>query len=121
MWAARLFRPYLLGHKCIVYTYHSACTSLLHGSHPFAKLARWVLIIQELDLDIKHRPGRSNANADVLSCVPVQCSDGDSEYMSHVYLPELAGKQRDDPELDTIFVYLQDGVLPKNEVVARRC
>ena len=56
VWAARLFRPNLLGHKCIAYTDHSACTSLLNSSHPSAKLARWALIIQELDLEIKHRP-----------------------------------------------------------------
>ena len=130
VWASRLFRPYLLGHKCIVYTDHAACTSLLHGSHHSAKLARWALIIQELDLDIKHRPGRSNANADALSRVPVQCaqveidaecdSDGDLAYTSHVSLPELAKKQQEDPELASIFVYLQNGVLPENEVAARR-
>ena len=38
VWASRLFRPYLLGHKCVVYTDHAACTSLLDGSHPSAKL-----------------------------------------------------------------------------------
>ena len=32
--AARLFRPYLLGHHCVVYTDHSACTSLLNCRHP---------------------------------------------------------------------------------------
>ena len=88
------------------------------------------LIIQVLELDIKYRPGRSNANADVLSCVPVQCAQveidaecgggGDPESTSHVSLPELAKKQRDDPELAPIFAYLQNGVLPENEVVARR-
>lgn len=41
VWAARLFRPYLLDHHCIVYTDHAACTSLLNCKHPSAKLARW--------------------------------------------------------------------------------
>ena len=75
VWAARLFRPYLLGHKCIVYTDHSTCTSLLSSSHPSAKLARWAMIIQELDLEIKHRSGKSNANADALSRIPPQATD----------------------------------------------
>ena len=70
VWAARLFRPYLLGHKCMVYTDHSACTSLLNINHPSAKLARWALIIQELNLEIKHRPGKSNTNVDALSRKP---------------------------------------------------
>ena len=37
VWAAKLFRPYLLGRRCIVYTDHSACTSLLNIRHPSAK------------------------------------------------------------------------------------
>ena len=68
VWVARLFRPYLLGHKRIVYTDHSACTSLLNCNHPSA---RWALIVQELDLEIKHRSGKSNANADAFILLPI--------------------------------------------------
>lgn len=50
--AVKHFCAYLLGHRCIVYTDHAACTSLLNRSHPSAKLARWALMIQEMDLDI---------------------------------------------------------------------
>ena len=39
VWAVKHFRAYLLGHRCIVYTDHAACTSLLNRSHPSAKLA----------------------------------------------------------------------------------
>ena len=51
-------------------TDHSACTSLLNASRPSAKLARWAMIIQELDLEIRHRPGRTNLNVDALSRNP---------------------------------------------------
>ena len=51
-------------------TDHSACTSLLNASRPSAKLARWAMIIQELDLEIRHRPGKTNLNADALSRNP---------------------------------------------------
>ena len=57
VWAVKHFRAYSLGHKCIVYTDHAACTSLLSCSHPSAKLARWALVIQEMDLDIRHCSG----------------------------------------------------------------
>ena len=126
----QLTYPYLLGHKCITYTDHSACTSLLNSSYPSAKLARWALIIQELDMEIKHRPGGSNGNADALSRVPVQCAHVEVERRSadssgsgsefSVNLLELAEKQRDDSEFAPIFAYLQDGVLPENAVLARR-
>ena len=43
VWACKYFRPYLLGHHCLVLTDHSACTSLLNASSPSAKLARWAM------------------------------------------------------------------------------
>ena len=52
-------------------TNHVACTSLLNSSNPSAKLARWAMIIQEMDLDIQYRPGNANHSADALSRDPV--------------------------------------------------
>ena len=53
--------------------------------------------------------------------IDAECdSDGDLAYTSHVSLPELAKKQQEDPELASIFLYLQNGVLPENEVAACR-
>ena len=70
VWAAKHFRPYLLGHHCTVFTDHSACLALLNSPHPSAKLARWAMCIQELDLDMRHKPGKHNTNADALSQNP---------------------------------------------------
>ena len=61
-------KHFLLGHKCVVYTDHAACTLLLNTPHPSAKLACWVMIMQEMNLEIK---GKGNTNADVLSHNPV--------------------------------------------------
>ena len=52
---------------CVVYTDHT-CTSLLNTP---AKLAHWPMIVQEMNLEIKHRAGKGNTNADVLSRNPV--------------------------------------------------
>ena len=76
VWAARYFRPYLLGHRTIVYTDLSACVSVLSSARPSGKLARWALTIQELNLIIKHRAGKLNGNADALSRNP--CKDSSS-------------------------------------------
>ena len=70
VWAVKYFRAYLLGHPCTVLTDHAACLSLLNTPRPSAKLARWAMAIQEMDLLIKHRSGRSNAGADALSRHP---------------------------------------------------
>ena len=67
VWAAKYFRAYLLGHHCLVLTDHAACTSLLNSSNSSTKLARWAMIIQEMDLDIQYQPGNANHSADALS------------------------------------------------------
>lgn len=70
VWAVKYFRTYILGHRTMVYTDHAACTSLLNSARPSGKLARWALAIQEMNLVIKHRSGKSNGNADALSRTP---------------------------------------------------
>ena len=50
-----------------MYTDHAACTSLLKTARLSGKLARWALTIQEMDLTIRHHPGKKNTNADALS------------------------------------------------------
>ena len=70
-WAAKLFRPHILGHRCVVFTDHAACMSLLGAKNPSSKLVSWAMTIQELDLDIRHRSGKSNRVADALSRNPV--------------------------------------------------
>ena len=70
VWAVKLFRPYILRWRCIVFTDHAACTSLT-AKELSSKLVRWAMIIQEFDLDIRHRAGKSNRVADALSRNPV--------------------------------------------------
>ena len=72
VWAARRFRPYILGHHITVLADHSACVPVLSSARPLGKLARWALTIQELKLMLKHRAGKlnANANADALSRNP---------------------------------------------------
>ena len=72
VWAVRHFRPYLYGHTCHLFTDHMALKSLLNTPHPSGKLARWGLTIQELDLHIHYRPGKTNKAADALSRNPCQ-------------------------------------------------
>ena len=67
VWAARHFRHYLYGHRCVIFIDHEALKSLLSIPHPSSKLARWGLILQDVDLEIKYRPGKKNSNVDTLS------------------------------------------------------
>ena len=67
VWSVKHFRHYLYGHCCIVYTDHEPLRSLLNTPHPSGKLARWGLALQEVDLVLHYRPGRTNKAADSLS------------------------------------------------------
>ena len=135
VWAVKIFRPYILERRCIVFTDHAACTSLLSTSNLSLKLARWAMAIQEHDLDIRHRSGRSNRVADALSRTPVpvfnvlQFGPTVNVVQSTVSEPQATlgqcesdvGKlQRADEELIPIFNYLENDVLPSDEKQARR-
>ena len=142
VWAVKYFRAYLLGHPCTVLTDHAACVSLLNTPRPSAKLARWAMAIQEMDLLIKHRSGKSNAGADALSRYPGGVADtnavvadsadipevdmtGDSELfelsdVTKQKLKDLSNLQRSCAQLKHMYSYLSEGTLPEEEKLARK-
>ncbi|XP_070018096.1 uncharacterized protein [Nicotiana sylvestris] len=61
------FRPYLMGAKVIVHTDHAALRYLMTKKDSKARLIRWVLLLQEFDLEIVDRKGSKNQVADHLS------------------------------------------------------
>lgn len=67
IFALEKFRSYLIGSKIIVHTDHSALKYLLTKKDAKPRLIRWILLLQEFDIEIRDKPGRENVVADHLS------------------------------------------------------
>ena len=67
VYALDKFRAYLVGSYFVIFTDHSALKYLLTKKNFKARLIRWVLLLQEFNLQIKDKKGVENVVADHLS------------------------------------------------------
>ena len=67
IFAINKFRSYLTCSKVIVFTDHAALKYLLSKKDAKPRLIRWILLLQEFDLEIKDKSGAKTVVADHLS------------------------------------------------------
>ena len=67
VYALDKFRAYLVGSDIVIFTCHFSLKYLLTKQNSKARLIRWVLLLQEFNLQIKDKKGVENVVADHLS------------------------------------------------------
>jgi len=67
VFAFEKFRSYIVNSKVIVYTDHAAIKYLLSKKDIKPRLIRWILLLQEFDVEIRDKKGVENVVADHLS------------------------------------------------------
>ena len=129
----RHFRHYLYGRHCDVFTDHESLKSLLKTPQPSGRLARWGLVLQEVDLATHYKQGKRNVLADALSRAPLSTENEfplvpAENLVTMVMEPQdssksgesnLCARQMKDPDLNQIMNYLENSTLPTEEKKAR--
>ena len=66
--ALQIWRHYLIGNKCEIYTDHKSLKYIFTQSELNLRQRRWLELIKEYNLDLHYHPGKANVVADALSC-----------------------------------------------------
>jgi len=65
--ALKIWRHYLIGHKCEIYTDHKSLKYIFTQSDLNLRQCIWLELIKDYDLEIHYHPGKANVVADALS------------------------------------------------------
>nr|GEV55471.1 putative reverse transcriptase domain-containing protein [Tanacetum cinerariifolium] len=67
VFALRLWRHYLYGTKCVVFTDHKSLQYILNQKELDLRQRRWIEFLSDYDCEIRYHPGKANVVADTLS------------------------------------------------------
>jgi hypothetical protein len=109
------FRSYLLHSKIIIYSDHAALKFLLSKKETKPRLIRWILLLQEFDIEIRDKSGSENLVADHLSRIFVERTD-DSVTLQDTFPDEqlFAVSHTQFPWFVHIVNYLASGKIPSH-------
>ncbi|KAD6796015.1 hypothetical protein E3N88_06911 [Mikania micrantha] len=67
VFALKIWRHYLYGTKCVVFTDHKSLQHILNQKELNMRKRRWVELLNDYDCEIRYHPGKANVVADALS------------------------------------------------------
>ncbi|KAD5802577.1 hypothetical protein E3N88_13937 [Mikania micrantha] len=67
VFALKIWRHYLYGTKCVIYTDHKSLQHILNQKELNMRQRRWVELLTDYDCEIRYHPGKANVVADALS------------------------------------------------------
>ncbi|KAD2805401.1 hypothetical protein E3N88_38778 [Mikania micrantha] len=67
VFALKIWRHYLYGTKCVIYTDHKSLQHILNQKELNMRERRWVELLTDYDCVIRYHPGKANVVADALS------------------------------------------------------
>ena len=67
IWALKTFKTWIILTRNVIFSDHNPLSFLTEAAPNGAKLTRWALALQELNVDFRYRSGRRHAAADFLS------------------------------------------------------
>jgi hypothetical protein len=67
VFALKIWRHYLYGTRCTVYTDHKSLQHILNQKELNMRQRRWLELLSDYDCDIRYHPGKANVVADALS------------------------------------------------------
>ena len=110
VFALNKFKHYLLGNRIIIHVDHQAVIFLTNKDQPTGRIARWILLLQEFDYTVIHRPGNEH---DYLSRLDSgELLEGISDEILDARLFQVQ-KVVNENWYDQMLNYLMDGVFPK--------
>ena len=112
VFATKYFRHYIWSKEIILLTDHKPLQWLMSHKDTSSRLIRWALALQDLNIQIKYRTGKSNGNADYLSRIeePIVAT-----VMVAIPMDEKLKEEQDkDSELIIIRKFLDKGTIPED-------
>ncbi|GKE79117.1 putative reverse transcriptase domain-containing protein [Tanacetum coccineum] len=67
VFALKIWRHYLYGTKCTVFTDHKSLQHILNQKELNMRQRRWLKLLSDYDCEIRYHPGKENVVADALS------------------------------------------------------